>query len=216
MRRHALLLAGALAACTRAQAPQSDPPNASRDSRAPLVSPSDTTWADVGRRCGPAEPVWSPSLDSAARRLEHGRDARWAAIAREVPGGFAGFYVEDGRLVVLLTDTLQKDAALRALAPLRQRSHLDLANARVAPARWDFAQLHDWWAYIASRRVRFTGVTMFDIDERGNRLVYGFENAASLRRSDFPATSSRSSSGAGSAARSRGTLRPSRKGRGGR
>jgi hypothetical protein len=180
----ALLLAFALGACARAQAPQGGRPNASSEMRAPVVSRGDTAWADVGRPCGPAEPVWSPPLDSAARRLEHGRDARWAAIAREVPGGFAGFYAEDGRLVVLLTDTLQKDAALRALAPLRQRSHLDLANARVAPARWDFAQLHDWWAYIASRRVRFVGATMFDIDERDNRLTYGFESSAALRRAE--------------------------------
>jgi len=181
----ALLLGLSIAACARGQAPPADPPPAaSAETRAPVASRTDTAWADIGRACGPAERLWSPRLDSAARRLEHGRDARWAAMAREVPGGFAGFYVEQGRLVVLLTDTLQKDAALRALAPLRQRSHLDLADARVAPARWDFAQLHDWWAHIASRRACCEGATMFDIDERDNRLVYGFENRAALRRAE--------------------------------
>jgi endonuclease/exonuclease/phosphatase family metal-dependent hydrolase len=154
-----------------------------RSDRAPaqVLSRSDSAWAAVGRNCGVAEPVWDPPLDSLARQLRRARDADWASIAREVPGGFAGLYVEQGRVVLLLTDTLQKAAALPAVARRLPRPDLDIEHARVVQARWSFAQLHDWWAHIASQRMRFEGLTMFDIDERENRLVYGFRDSTSLR-----------------------------------
>jgi hypothetical protein len=103
-----------------------------------------------------------------------------------VPGGFAGLYVEGGRVVVLLTDTLHKDTTLRALSRRLPRPppDLDIEGARVVQARWDFAQLHDWWAHIASRRSWFEGQTMFDIDEHDNRLVYGFQDSTSIRMAE--------------------------------
>jgi hypothetical protein len=51
-------------------------------------------------------------------------------------------------------------------------------------ARWDFAQLYDWSDYITAQRPRFSGLTEFDIDERDNRLVYGFQDSTSLRAAE--------------------------------
>ena len=183
-RRALILVVGVSAgACTTVR--KGRPTSPGPDQRAaPVVSPSDSAWANVGRPCGAAEPTWEPRLDSAARRLTHGRDAETASLAREVPGGYGGLYLDGGRVVVLLTDTLRKDAARRELARRIPRPDLDIERARVIPARWTFAQLHDWWAYISARRVRFEGATMFDIDERANRLVYGFRDSTALRRAE--------------------------------
>src|SRR5574342_715657 len=70
--------------------------------------------------CSPDAP--GPSVPPAIREslppLPRGRDAtihdRWAATAREIPGGFAGIILEGGP-VVLLVDTTQRDAAVGAL-----------------------------------------------------------------------------------------------------
>jgi hypothetical protein len=170
--------------CTRTDPARTQPPNSRIQTRAPVVSPLDPAWAAIGRECGAAEPVWEPSLDSLARQLRHARDAEWASIAREVPGGFAGLYLDRGRVVVLLTDTLQKTAALPAVARRIPRRDLNIEHAQVVQARWSFAQLHDWWAHIASQRRWFEGQTMFDIDEHDNRLVYGFQDSTSLRAAE--------------------------------
>jgi hypothetical protein len=167
--------------CRRAPEPRTQDPLHGPARLAPVVSPSDPSWPDVGRRCGPAEPVWEPSPDSLARQRPHDRNAQWAAIAREAPGGFAGLYEEDGRLVVLLTDTLQKQAALPAVARRIPGRGLDIQRARVVQARWNFAQLYDWWAHIASHPTRFEGLTVYGINERDNRLVYGFRDSTSIR-----------------------------------
>jgi len=130
-------------------------------------------------------------------------DADLADIARQVPGGFAGYFLEpaepaeaDGpraavppRTVVRLARPAEGAAALAALAPRLAPYHggtADVAGARVLPARWDFAQLYDWQRYIGARLRGAVRLTFGDIDEVGNRLVLGVgterERRALLRR----------------------------------
>src|SRR5439155_17869761 len=74
-------------------------------------------------------------------------DDRWAELAREVPGGFAGMMLEGG-LVVFLVDTTQRDAALAALAARGGLEGRDPKRVRVRKVRWNFAQLYDWYRYL--------------------------------------------------------------------
>ncbi len=100
-------------------------------------------------------------------------DDRWAALAREVPGGFAGTMLEGG-LVVFLVDTTQRDAALAALGARGGLAGRDPKRVRVRKVRWNFAQLYDWYGYL-NRHLDFDhdNVAMSDIDEAENRITYG-------------------------------------------
>ena len=185
-----------------------------------------TTWALAARPEPAARPGWPgaarcdtlaagasvppAALGAALRRLPpqppgaaRSYDADLADIARQVPGGFAGYFLEpaepaeaDGpraavppRTVVRLARPAEGAAALAALAPRLAPYHggtADVAGARVLPARWDFAQLYDWQRYIGARLRGAVRLTFGDIDEVGNRLVLGVgterERRALLRR----------------------------------
>lgn len=168
-----------------------------RPLRAPVVDPRDSTWIPRDRACPPAAPVRT----APERAFRTGRppteDERDAALARQVPGGYGGLYLEYNppplrgerprpetrRVVVLLVDTAQREAALRALAPAiqKERPDLDVLRARVQPARWTFAELYDWQGVILTPGLR-DGVTTIDIDERENRIVFGVVDSAARGR----------------------------------
>jgi len=95
---------------------------------------------------------------------------RWAEVAREVPGRFGGVLNESGPVIYLVDTTRRADA----IAALVARGVLPVAKgekARVRQGRWDFAQLYDWYRYLAvhlpSERVSSA------IDEGQNRIWYG-------------------------------------------
>lgn len=92
-------------------------------------------------------------------------DDRWAELARTVPGGFAGiFYDSTHTPILLLTQPAQAAAAHRALA-----GKIELPpDAVVRRARWDFAQLVDWFNYLLPR-LSVGGITA-DKDESINRI----------------------------------------------
>ena len=105
-------------------------------------------------------------------------DDRWADLAREVPGGFAGMMLEGG-LVVFLVDTTQRDAALAARGALQGR---EPKRVRVRKARWDFAQLIDWYHYLNLSAWSDSGEVQSDIDEEHNRISYGVMGESGRRR----------------------------------
>ena len=109
-------------------------------------------------------------------------DDRWADLAREVPGGFAGMMLEGG-LVVFLVDTTQRDAALGALAARGALGGRDPRRVRVRKARWDFSQLIDWYHYL-NLHVWHDRVVESDIDEEHNRITYGVMGEAARRQLD--------------------------------
>lgn len=81
----------------------------------------------------------------------------WADIARTTPGGFAGisYGIGGGSPTIFLTDISQAAAARTALAPLLAQTNptFDFAHAKIAQARWDSAQLLDWYLYLTGQPI---------------------------------------------------------------
>jgi hypothetical protein len=100
-------------------------------------------------------------------------DDQWADLAQTVPGGFAGVLYVDSKPVLMLTDPTQAAAAKQALAS--SIPGFDVAGAEVRQARWNFAQLVDWYNYLTARTDvwRTEGMTSGDKDEAINRIHYG-------------------------------------------
>lgn len=93
-------------------------------------------------------------------------DDYWAHLAATVPGGFAGVFYDRSihRQVLMLT---QPALAAAARAALAGKIGLGLTPT-VRQARWDFAQLVDWFNYILPR-LGAVPVTA-DKDEALNRI----------------------------------------------
>ena len=146
----------------------------------------DARWTPLGRSCPADAPVIElpAALRDSVRALWRGYetdDDRWAEAAREVPGGFAGKMLEGG-LVVFLVDTMQREAALAALAARNGLDGRDPKRVRVRKTRWDFAQLVDWYHYLGLHVWRDSGVVTSDIDEEHNRITYGVMGESGRRR----------------------------------
>jgi hypothetical protein len=110
-------------------------------------------------------------------------DGQLAAVARRVPGGFAGAWIgPGGRFTIGLVDTTQREAALAALHTDPLMPWPVPLDAAVVPARWNFAQLVDWDRYLTPVLVaepEFVGV---DRSELANRVVLGVKTAAGRDR----------------------------------
>lgn len=100
-------------------------------------------------------------------------DDIWADIARQVPGGWGGFFLENGQPTVFLVQPGRQDEALAALYDAGVGEPFDVREADVRRGRWDFAQLHDWRRYIDQVVGRPDGVVSSDLDEARNRIAYG-------------------------------------------
>lgn len=95
-------------------------------------------------------------------------DDRWADLATAIPGGFAGvFYDASHTPILMLTEPAKAAAAKQALAG---KIGFPLQQAEVRQARWDFAQLVDWFNYVFPR-LGGTPVTA-DKDEALNRIRF--------------------------------------------
>ena len=112
--------------------------------------------------------------DSLARQLPKrtGRmmpDDRWADLATKIPGGFAGIIRGPSHTqIIMLTDTARASAAITALSG-EVGLGLGLLPPIVRQARWDFAQLVDWFNYLLPR----LGVPVTaDKDEALNRIRF--------------------------------------------
>lgn len=142
---------------------------------APTTLPeSEPRWASLGRACTADAPAASLSADAresvAPRSPEWDVNARWAALAGRVPGGWGGFFLEDGVPTIYLVDPALKETAIAVLAaegfPLG-------STTRVKQGRWDFAQLYDWYRYLAPHTSVADGMSFSDIQEARNRIEYG-------------------------------------------
>lgn len=108
--------------------------------------------------------------DSLARTLRPrtGRmipDDRWADLATRVPGGFAGVWYDSTHTpILMLTDPAQEAAAKQALA---REFAFPFREAAVHQARWNFAQLVDWYNYILPH---LDAPASADKDEAINRI----------------------------------------------
>jgi hypothetical protein len=133
---------------------------------------SQARWADLGRDC-PANTA-APSLSAAARDSlpSPGWDlnAQWAAIALRAPGGWGGYFIDDGVPTIYLLDPSQ---AQSAAAFLRTEGIPVPSSVAARQGRWGFAQLFDWYRYLNRYIWTVEGVSSSDIQEARNRLEYG-------------------------------------------
>jgi hypothetical protein len=128
--------------------------------------------------CGDAR-----SLDPALRlpaATTNTIDDQWATLARQVPGGWGGFFLDSvSQPTVYLVHPQRRQEALGALhadgvgLPL-----YDIRTSQVWQGRWDFAQLYDWYRYVNVRAWAVNGLYWTDIDEAHNRLAYGVDTTA--------------------------------------
>lgn len=188
-----LLLAFGLPACSHASIHATDDP-----ARAPVLPPSDSSWARLPRACPRDAPIrLAPVRPPPPPGSAHLRDAHTAELSRQAPGGFGGLFIEHDvppepvagsrahtrQVVVFLVDTTERDAALRALETPSHpdRFPLNVVGAQVRPARWSYAELYDWQGVLLAGGVR-EGVVSTGIDVKGNRIVFGVLDAAGRQR----------------------------------
>jgi hypothetical protein len=107
-------------------------------------------------------------------------DDHWADLAEQIPGGFAGVLYSDGKPVLMLTRPDQAAAAKKALAADPTLKGFDIAHAEVRRARWDFAQLVDWYDYLLGHTSVWNtpGMVSGDKNEGTNRISFGIETEA--------------------------------------
>jgi hypothetical protein len=148
----------------------------SGDVTAPVQPPDTTRLIRVNECVGPATSL-SPAIAATFTHDARYRtiDDMWADLARTAPGGFAGILYTAPTDVptILLTDTTKAAAAKDAIAAFLVANNvsLDVRNANVAPARWDAAQLLDWYYYLLSQPIwTDNNVTASDIDDVANRI----------------------------------------------
>lgn len=109
----------------------------------------------------------------------------FAALAREVPGGFAGVFQDKSQPVLLLADPSRQTEAKAALAPyLTNLYGLDMATVEVRTARWNFAQLVNWHTYLFRHTpvAATQGLTYNDTDVTLNRILLGVKDADARQR----------------------------------
>lgn len=143
------------------------------------------TAFDLGRACPDTAPTTSAPIspsDSLAR-LPLGPFAddnvRGAWLARRAPGGWGGAFLQrPGRDPAFYLKRPQaRDSLLAALVmwPEANVWPQGLANATVLQARWDFAELYDWWIYLQRDLGGRYGLISWDIQEARNRLELGVD-----------------------------------------
>ena len=135
----------------------------------------------------PAGPDASDAAPAAGRAQDgtpgNSLDARFAALARQVPG-FGGYYYDDaGNLNVYLKDPGQRGAAAAALSGVLREPRAAARGKGAAQAamvvrqgQFDFLQLREWNDRLPAV-LSMQGVVYTDIDEETNRLRIGVENA---------------------------------------
>lgn len=107
------------------------------------------------------------------------RNDQWAEIARQIPGGWGGFFVRDGEPTIYLVDPDREDDAVAALYEFGVGLPLfDIRTSQILKGRWDFEQLYDWYRYINARVWGpVDGLVMSAIDVSANRLRYGVQES---------------------------------------
>lgn len=150
--------------------------------------PASNPWVDLRRPCSPDAPAVSvpaaarDSLPRYAHR-SHTMDDDLADLAREVPGGYGSFVLQGTIPVLSLVDTTQLAAVAAALLARGVFTERQARKARVRRARWDFAQLHEWFRYFVLHGIEEdSGLVSSDIDEGENRITYGVLDETARKR----------------------------------
>src|SRR5262245_34818612 len=104
-----------------------------------------------------------------------------AAIANQVPGGFAGIYLRNDAygFVVMLRDTTQRSAALAVLdtlLPRLYRRSVPVRDALVRPATWDYGELYSWQRFLWTDASLGKDMVSIGIHDSKNQIVVGATN----------------------------------------
>jgi hypothetical protein len=155
------------------------------DSSLRIRDAADSTWyvppsgcAKNGTRRAPAD---SLRIQSGWSDTSRDLNARDAALARVVPGGWAGEWIGKDGLVIGLVDTSRRVEAVRALYALGYRINGDLMKARAQAVRWDLAQLDDWYNVIVPRAYERRAVMNSGISRTHNRISLGVRDSTQRR-----------------------------------
>jgi hypothetical protein len=97
----------------------------------------------------------------------------FADIARKVPGGWGGYFFEDGIYTTYLVDPSKREEATAALLEFG----IYIRPGRVKQGLWNFAQLYDWKLYIYAQSSGAPKFISTNIDQALNRVVFGVPNA---------------------------------------
>jgi hypothetical protein len=100
-------------------------------------------------------------------------------LVSRVPG-FGGFYIDQGRPTVWLTDVSGRGAAVQALTPFMRGMGRDPAELQVRRGDFDYRQLTLWFNAASPVALDMDGTVMVDLDEARNRVLVGVENAATI------------------------------------
>lgn len=151
----AVLGAIALVGCNTLRRPVAPPPLAAPVRLAQCEGPATSLPDSLARQLPPRTGHMIP-------------DDRWADLATTVPGGFAGVFRDSAHTqILMLTEPAQASAAKQALAG---KIGISVQQATVRQARWNFAQLVDWFNYVLPR---LGGVPVTaDKDEAINRIRF--------------------------------------------
>jgi hypothetical protein len=138
------------------------------DSTTPADDEPIASAFDVRRGCTADAPATKlPADQRASLKPMHPADyhGQLAALSLRVPGGWGGYWLDDGRPMMALVDPTQKEATVAALRAAGFESSLE--NVEVKKVRWSYVDLYDWREYI--RPVE-------------NRILLGAPDQAALTR----------------------------------
>lgn len=151
----------------------------------PRVDPSDLwKWADVGQNCtstSRAYPLPETLRDTSSHPFRSASDNTWedkAKLTENIPGGFGGIGHREThpRTTVYLLDTTRLSSAVPALVSAGLLPKAPIVAA--VQGRFTYSQLYDWFRYIHTHIVGVR-VSMWTLDDRRNRILYGLEDEAS-------------------------------------
>jgi hypothetical protein len=154
--------------------------------RSPIEEVVPPRWATVGHRCSknaPASELSALRRDSLPRDADSllDEDARWARIARSVPGGWGGgLFLDQGVPTMYLTDTSRRAEAVAALNRLGVDGRTIGPDVHIRQGRWTIAQLYDWYRYL-NAHIRLESLTGSDVDQGANRLVYAVTTKTAVK-----------------------------------
>lgn len=128
--------------------------------------------------------IAGPSLTASIATVESGHtsDDELARIAREVIPGFAGWYVEDGQVVLRMTPGRDTSHAKARANALLDSLAVNASRRRVRQVRMavhDYAQLKAWHEVIIEH-FNHAALTVSYIDVLSNRVYVGLSAGASL------------------------------------
>jgi hypothetical protein len=138
-------------------------------SSAPLGLLAIAACSDSSEVTSPDQVQADPAAMTQAPSLEE--------LAARVPG-FGGFYLDQGRPTVWLTDMAGRGAAVQALAPFMRGMGQDPAGLQVRRGDFDYRQLTLWFNTASPVALDLDGTVMVDLDEARNRVLVGVESGA--------------------------------------